>query len=767
VRAMVRWIRADLRASTGQALAVVVVVAGVVAALLLSAAVLEGATNPWRGLFTATRGAQIWLHLAPGTDSARLRSQVPGIQAVLGPYEATAAMLIQPGQRTRVELQAMAPIQPPGGYRPLRVAGRWLQASDRSGVVLEATFAQAVHAGVGDELVLDNVDGTINLRVRVVGLAETAEQGFYPDQTPGLVWVLPALLRRIVPGQAYTEQVVGLRIANPGATAVVVQQVVTQLGSSAVGSVSTWEQVEQSMARRNPLLGLVLALFGLVALGAAVLAIVNVSTGRVLVQHAELGMLQTLGFTPLQVMAMLTAEHAILTGAGIVAGLVAARLLAPVLLGSVPGVTPAGAAVPVGWALLILGGTLAAVMLATALPGWRAGRMWPVAAVRAVPPRGHLSRLAATAMAARMPPAMVLGTRAAFVRRMSAALTIFGLAVPMLMITIGLGFWATLDQVQQHPADIGLAASITVGPGPLTLTEAGRLISRDREVQAAYKCVKVVALVPGETTTITTLGMGLSDRPYPFDVVQGHLYRAPEQAVATQALLNVLGLKVGQFVRMYFGGVPVTFRIVGRIIDPQYDGEVLAYGYDTLGYEGAAAPIGFYSVVLRPGVSPAMAAATLLRMSGGRLNVELVTNPADQLGIVRAALAALIVVLTLTGLTSLLTASRVGSRDHQRDVRVLHAMGLTPVQVRTAVVVRTTVLALVAVTLGALVGLAASGALVSSVSRLYGLGSGLGSAPGAGTVAVTMALAVGAAALIGALTTRSADRAPAAVVLGP
>ncbi len=38
------------------------------------------------------------------------------------------------------------------------------------------------------------------------------------------------------------------------------------------------------MARRDPLLGLLLALFGLMALGAAVLAIINVTSGRVLLQ---------------------------------------------------------------------------------------------------------------------------------------------------------------------------------------------------------------------------------------------------------------------------------------------------------------------------------------------------------------------------------------------------------------------------------------------------------------------------------------------------
>ena len=46
------------------ALVIAGVVAGVVTALLLSAGLLQGATNPWQGLFTATRGAQIWLHLA-------------------------------------------------------------------------------------------------------------------------------------------------------------------------------------------------------------------------------------------------------------------------------------------------------------------------------------------------------------------------------------------------------------------------------------------------------------------------------------------------------------------------------------------------------------------------------------------------------------------------------------------------------------------------------------------------------------------------------
>jgi putative ABC transport system permease protein len=765
MRAMARWIRQDLWASRTRALAVTGVVAGVVTTLLLSAGVLQGATNPWPGLFTATRGAQIWLHLAPGTNVAGLRESVPGIDGIAGPYQTTAATVIQPGLQSRAELRAMGPM-PPGIGAPLLVAGRWLSSGTPAGVVVEATFAQAVRAAVGGVLLLRNVDQTTTLRVRVIGVAQTADQGFYPDQTPGLIWVLPGLLKRIEPDQGHTSEVVGLRIADPAADGVIVQQVVTQLGTSAVGAVSTWQQVEQSMARRDPLLGLLLALFGLVALGAATLAVVNVTSGRVLIQKADLGMLQTIGFTPAQVIAMLTAQHAVLACAGVAAGLVAARLLMPLLLGSIPGVTAAAATLPAGWALLIVCGTLAAVLIGTVVPAWRASMVRPVAAVRSVPPRGHLSRLAGAAMAARLPAAVVLGARAAFVRRLPAALAVVGLAVPMVMITIGLGFWATIDDVQHNPADIGLAASVTVSPGSLTASQANRLIAADRQVAAVYSCVKAVALVPGETTTITTLGMGTSARPFPFEVVQGQLYHAPEQAVATQGLLDTLQVKVGQFVRMWFGGVPVTFHIVGRIIDAQYDGEVLAYGRDTLADEGAPAPIGFDSLILRPDISPAAARARLLAVSGGRLDVELVTNPADQLGIVRVALAGVICVLALIALTGLLTASLVNQRDHQRDVGVLTAMGLTPTQVRGVLVTRTTVLAVVAVAVGVPLGSLASTTLISTVSRIYGLGAGIGSAPSAGTLMVAVAAAVGAAAAAGALPARRAGRLPAVAALG-
>ena len=130
-----------------------------------------------------------------------------------------------------------------------------------------------------------------------------------------------------------------------------------------------------------------------------------------------------------------------------------------------------------------------------------------------------------------------------------------------------------------------------------------------------YQSVMVSALLPGDTSAITTLGVGHSARPYPFHVVQGRLYRAAGEAVASQRLLDTLHERVGVYIRMPVGGVPVIFHIVGRIIEPEYGGQVLAYGLDTLTAAGAAPPPLSYSLVLRPGITPAAATAWLLGVS--------------------------------------------------------------------------------------------------------------------------------------------------------
>ena len=329
MRGTLRWARADLRARRGQALITIAVVAGMVAALCLATMLLQGAVNPWQQLFAGTRGADVLIYFASGTNTAEL-SSVPGVQAVARPYQTASATLEQGAVRSPVELRAMTPV-PPAMSAPIVVAGSWLRSSAQDGVVLEASFAQAVHVGVGMRIVADGIDGT-RVPMRVIGIADTADQGFYPQWTPGLIWAQHRLLTRVEPKASETQEVVGLRLYDNStvATGQVVQTIWNLYNgpsaNSAVQRYSTWQQVKGSMASNDRLLGLLLALFGIIALVAAPCAIANVTAGRVLVQRQDIAMLKALGFTPGQVVRMLLAEQTLLGAAGAGLGLLAARV---------------------------------------------------------------------------------------------------------------------------------------------------------------------------------------------------------------------------------------------------------------------------------------------------------------------------------------------------------------------------------------------------------------------------------------------------------
>jgi putative ABC transport system permease protein len=766
MRGTLRWARADLRGRRGQALLTIGVVAGVVAALFLATMLLQGTVNPWQQLFARTHGADVLIYFQNGTDTKDLRS-LPGVQAVGKPYQAASATLEQGAVKSPVELRGMTPV-PPAMSTPLLVAGTWLQASQQDGAVVEASFAAAVHVGVGAQIVVDGIDGT-SVSMRVIGIADTADQGFYPQWTPGLIWVQPKLLTRVEPYPSETQEVVGLRLYNSSAVATgqVVQTIWNLYNgpyeNSAVLRYSTWQQVQTSMASNDRLLGLLLALFGIIALVAAPCAIANVTAGRVLMQRQDIAMLKALGFTPGQVVRMLLAEQTLLGAAGAGLGLVAARIMTSSEFVRPPDGTPVGLApLSGGWVALIGVGTVLTVAIATVIPAWWAGRVSPVAAVQPSPPRGHLSLIARLGLLVHLPAALVLGARDSLTRRLPAALTVVGLAIPMVMITIALTCWSTIDGFTKDPGKIGLAAAVTVSQGGLDNKQTTALISGDDQVLAYYPSAQFDTLLPGANGTFTARAMGYSWRPYPFQVVQGQMFDAPNEAVAGQGFLDLMHIGVGAWISPTIDGVPVILHIVGRTIEPDNNGDVLDFGLDAL-TEAGSAPQLQYNLVLKPGVSAAAARAKLLEASHDQLDVQTVTNPADGLEIVRVVIAVLVIVLAVIGLANLLTATAVGVRDHRHEVGVLEAMGLTPRQVMATLVVNTTILTAIGVTLGTAVGVVIAPRLINMQGKTSGIGSGIASPLGALTIAeilaVALAIATATALLLARRITRRSDPA--------
>ncbi|MFF4411111.1 FtsX-like permease family protein [Streptosporangium sp. NPDC001559] len=749
LRASARWVRADLRARRGQALLTVLAVAGIVTALITAATLLEDGTNPWRGLFTESKGAHVWIHTRDAPQVAEL-ARLQGVARVAGPYRAAPVMLTMNGRRTPVTLRGME-ARPPDVAVPLVRAGRWLRQGDDDGVVVERSFAEALGLRVGSSFTVTALNGALH-PLNVVGLADTADQGFYPETTPGLAWTLGTTLVKIEPAPGRSEMVTGLRLADGEDTLPVVHGAVTLLGGQ-IQRMSTWREVRASMELDNRLLGLLLALFGGVGMVAAALAIANAAGGRVLGQIRDLATLKSLGYTRGQIFGLLMAEHGALGMIGIAAGLVCGQLASSFALRGVP-ILPLSP-MPL---LAITAGTAVVVLVAVALPAWRGGRTAPIPAAPAAPLRGRLSRMARLALLVRLPPALVLGTRDAFSRRAPAFLSIFGLAVPMMMIVVGLGCWATLDDFLSHPERVGQAAALTVRSDRLPAEDVARLARADPDVAAVYPGSEVSALEPEQTRSVLVRAVGTSADPYPFSVVEGRMFAARGEAVAGQGLLDLMGVRIGDRVRMTVGGTPLIVHIVGRVIEPEQDGEVLSLGLDSLAAKDAVPPQ-LHSLVLRKGADPATVRARLLAASGEALEARRVVNPAERLSVIRGVIVALIAVLALLGLANLLTASALGLRDHALDLAVLKAMGLTPRQVAATLVTGTGLLVVLGVVAGTAAGVSVVGGLIDLQGHSSGVGAGIGRTPSAFTLVLAVLAAIGAALLVALIPARKAARA--------
>ena len=744
MRATLRWAHSDLRTHRGEALFIVLATAGIVASLLLAAALFGYATNPWQRVFSQSHGAHVWIHTGPSADAARL-AKLDGVGSVAGPYPTASATVASRGTRASVELRGT--VEPPAMGRPLLTSGHWLDSADPDGVVLESSLARALWAAPGDTLALPGTGRTLT----VLGVADSAEPHYRPGERSGLVWALPSAVHRTAGSGG---QVIGLRLDDPEDTDYAIQRAVTVLGAGAVTQVADWKQARAEAQGDNRLLGQVLGLFGVGALVAAALAVHGAIGTRIRGHLRDISVLKAIGFTPGQVVRIYLLQHVAfaLLGAVVAASLTQALgSRVPGRLGDavgvwqgLPGHTAVLFAVPVT-AVLFIGAT-------TGLAAWRAGRVTPVPVLRAAaPPGGRLSgvtrrALGARAFGLRLSPALVLGWHKAFPRRPRSLATVARLALPLLLIVVALSAWTTIDRFQSRPEQVGLAAALTVRTDEsLDDAAARKLLARDPRIAAVHPGVEVAALVPGQTGTIALRGLGTNADPYPFSLAEGRAASGPDEAVAGQGLLDLVDVRVGDWVRVTVGERPQILHIVGRSLEPENGGRVISTSLDTLRENDPDLRPTLYQLQLRPGADPHRVATGLTAAGHGHVDVHAVSNPADGLSPLRGVVVGLIAVLALIGLIELLTAIGGTVREGERDLLALKAIGLSPRQITAITMTSTGCTALAAVLVGTVLGVPLGHWLIDAQGRSNGIGAGIAQAP-----SVALLLFFAAAAVLGA-----------------
>ncbi|GAA2340129.1 ABC transporter permease [Streptomyces kunmingensis] len=739
MRAALRWAHADLRSHRGEALFIVLATAGIVISLLLATTLFEYATNPWQRVFTQSQGPHVWIRTGPSADADRLAG-LDGVTSVAGPYPTAATTLASRGTRASVELRGT--VDRPTTGRPLLASGRWLDPGTPDGVVLESGLARVLWVQPGDTL---NVPGTARTLI-VLGTADSAEPRYNPGERPGLVWALPSAVRHT---DGRGGQVTGLRLTDPDDTDYAVQRAVTLLGAKAITDVSSWQQARSEAQGGNRLLGQVLGLFGLAALLAAALAVHGAISTRVRGHLRDISVLKAIGFTPGQVVRIFLLQHVAfaLLGAVLAAALTQAwGSRAPGRLGDAVGVWQG---LPGHTAALL--GVPAAVVLfiaaTTGLAAWRAGQVPPVPGLRAAAPLGgRLSGLARGALGLRLPSALVLGWHKAFARRPRSLTAVARLALPLLLIVVAMSACTTIDRFHSKPDQVGLATALTVrADRSLSDPDVRALLDGGDQVAGVYPGVEVAALVPGQTGTIALRGLGTHENPYPFAPVEGRTPSGPDEAVAGQGLLDLLDVRVGDWVRMTVGARPQVLHIVGRNIEPENGGRTISASLDTLRENDPKLATALYQLRLRPGADPHQVAAELTKTTQGHLSAHVVPNPADGLSPLRGVAVALIAVLALIGLIELLTAIGGTLREGERDLPALRAIGLTPRQITAITVTATGCTALAAVVVGTALGVPLAHWLIDAQGRSSGTGAGIAQGP-----SPVFLLLFGAAAVLGA-----------------
>lgn len=571
------------------------------------------------------------------------------------------------------------------------------------------------------------------------------------DRIPAFVLFTPALTRPLSTGTRYAQY--GLRLS-AGAQGVpaVERKIVAALPPDTTYSFHVTSVVEGQVDRTVRPDAIALAVFGVIALLAALLIAVQVIARQLQSGSEALAVLRALGAGPAVIMGdgLLGILGAVVAGSLLAAAVgIALSPLSPI--GPVRPVYPSSgfamdtAVLGFGLLALIAGIGSAAVWLAyRQASGWERHR----AGVRAV--RGSvIARLAAASGA---PVSAVAGTRLALEpgqgrTAVPVRSALLGSVLAVLIATATLTFGSGLSTLVSHPALYGwnwnyaLASSYHVPPQALAL------LDHDPEVAAASGVSYASAQIDGQTVPII---LASRDAPVTAPMLRGHQVDAPNQIVLGAATLAQLHKQVGDTVTASYGSPadapvyipPTRLTIVGSATLPAIGlaqtlhpsmgtGAIILVGTEPPAFRKFLhspyrALNGPQTVLVRfrAGVSPAAGLASLQRIAqaarmvlaalpnkaqaaGESLQILPVQYPAEienyrTIGATPALLAAGLAAGAVIALGLTITAS---VRRRRRELALLKTFGFTQRQLAACVAWQSTVAATIGVIAGIPLGI--------------------------------------------------------------
>jgi putative ABC transport system permease protein len=688
------------------------------ASATLGLALLAASSGPFDHAFASQRGADA--AVAVNTSRASrgqlaATARLSGVTDAAGPF--SAATVTGSSQGFSIpSLLVVGRASPGGSVDDLTlVNGHWPQRPDQIVLSEDTGF----YPGPDAKMTIATAPGKPVLTV--VGLAKSITN-------TADAWVLPSEVKALRPARAPATAEMLYRFANAGTAAQVrgdVAAVAAALPAGAVAGSSSWLTAQQQANSNSSILAPFVEAFALIGLFMSVLIVANVVSGAVVASYRRIGVLKSIGFSPVQVVFAYVARVGWPAVTGCLVGLVCGNLLAvPVLHKSAASFGVGHQQVPL-WVNVVTPVVMCALVALTAFaPSLRAGRMSAVQAIALghAPRQGRGYAAHRLASRLRLPRPVSIGLAAPFARPARTAGTLAAIMFGVTAVVFAVGLDQTLSRAEEGQS-LAATAPVQVSLNNGNAWQPGS--HQDRTILAALGGQPGTSrYVAAAQTELSVGGLALQVNAQAFDgnagwlgygVISGHWYRGAGQVVVNTAYLNQTGLTVGDTTTVSSATKSVTARIVGEVFVPGSH-PALMTSVQTLGGTSASLALDEYYVGVSRGVSSSSYVSGLTRSLGADYYVS-GPQSGDFYLVADSLIAMLTLMMAVVAGLGVLNTVLLGTRDRVHDIGVFKAVGMTPRQTIAMVLCWVVGPAIVAAVIAIPVGMVLHSATADAMAR--------------------------------------------------
>ncbi|MEU3479330.1 ABC transporter permease [Streptomyces sp. NPDC033754] len=701
-----------------------------VAAAVLALGLLVASAAPFERAFARQHGAHLTVEFdgsAVTADRLAATARAPGVAAAAGPFALVSVRLHSDGDLPPgFEPPPLTVVGRSSAEAPVDAVslseGRWVRAA---GEIVLAAGERPPGLGIGGRMTA----GTTELTV--VGFATTAGAS-------GDAWVVPEQLALLTGERRPALQMLyRLTAADTRAEVAAGREAITAaVPAGAVAGTQSYLDVREAAQENTASFVPFVAAFALLGLAMSVLVISIVVSGAVSAATRRIGILKSVGFTPLQIGRAYVAQALVPGSVGTVLGVALGNALAVPLMAEVAEAYGTGTEPIPLWVDLVAPAAALTVVAATAFgPALRAARLPTATALRVGPATGGARGRAIRGLLGRLPlpRPVTLGLAAPFARPARSLTTAAAVTFGALAVTFAVGLGSTLIAVKTDgdPDRGGDVTVRTVAPPASGETMPGK--PADPAAVAA-----TTAALPGTgsvyRTARTEIGVAGLQGAAPLvayegdtagsrhTMVSGRWFGATGEAVAATRFLRATGLRVGESVALSEQGRSVRVRIVGEVFDLGDRGMALRTTFATLAAIQPRYMPGDFTVTVAPGTDPAEYAERL-NTAVTPLGARAAVTEAGKSSVIRA-MQALIVMLTVmlvvVACLGVFNTVAMDTRERVRDLGVHKALGMTPRQTVVQVLTSVGGVGLVAGALGVPLGVALHHWVMPAMGRASG-----------------------------------------------